>query len=70
MCLDASDTIDVSGRCTSAAIATSGAPWLRASISSGSYEIATSTLPAASSCSGVAGFDGTWTWTSRPASEK
>ena len=70
MFLDASDTIDVSGRCTSAAIATSGAPLARASITSGSYEIAASTFPAASSCSGEAGSDGTRRWTFSPAALK
>ena len=70
MCLEPIDTIDVSGCWTIAATDTSGRPWSRASSSSGSYEIAASTLPAASSSSGLAGFDGTWTWTSSPAFEK
>ena len=36
MCFDPTDTIDVSGRCTSAATATSGMFWLRARSNSGS----------------------------------
>ena len=49
MCLEPSETIEVNGRWTMAPIATNGSPLSRASMSSGSYEMATSTLPAASS---------------------
>ncbi len=70
MCRLPTDTIEVSGRWTIAPTDTSPSPWLRASSTCGSYEIAMSTFPAASSCSGDAGFGGVSTWTSSPAFAK
>ena len=62
--------IDVSGRWTSAPIETTFRPRSRASSSSGSYEIAMSTRPAASSFSGSEGSAGVTGTTSRPTARK
>ena len=63
-----SEMIEVSGTRTSAATATTRAPLSRARSTSGSYEIAKSAFPAATSFSGAAGSDGARIATSRPRS--
>ena len=62
--------IEVSGACTSAPTLTTFSPWSRARSTSGSYEIARSTRPAATCLIGAAGSDGVRMATSRPASLK
>ena len=61
---------EVSGRCTSAATATTGSPCLRARKTSGSYEIARSVRPAATCLIGAEGSEGTRGRTSSPTSRK
>ena len=61
---------EVSGVGTMAATAFTGRPWSRARSTSGSYEIARSTRPAATSLIGAEGSEGTRGRTSSPASRK
>ena len=65
-----SQIIEVSGVGTTAATAVTGSPWSRASTTSGSYEIARSTRPAATWRIGAEGSEGTTVSTSSPASSK
>ena len=62
--------IEVSGFWTSAATLTTLRPWSRARSTSGSYEIARSTRPAATCLIGAAGSGGCRISTLRPASSK
>jgi hypothetical protein len=62
-----SDMIEVSGFWTSAATLTTLSPWSRARSTSGSYEIARSTRPAATCLIGAAGSGGSRISTSSPA---
>jgi hypothetical protein len=61
-----SEMTDVSGRCTSAPTATTFSPLSRARSTSGSYEIARSTRPAAAWRIGAAGSLGVRIFTSSP----
>ena len=60
--------IDVSGLRTSAATDTTRSPWSRARSTSGSYDTARSTRPAATCLIGAAGSAGWRMFTFRPAS--
>ena len=62
--------IEVSGFWTIAATLTTLSPWSRARSTSGSYEMARSTRPAATCLIGAAGSGGWRISTSRPASSK
>ena len=65
-----SEMIEVSGSCTIAPTLTTLRPWSRARSTSGSYEIARSTRPAATCLIGAAGSGGWRISTSRPACSK
>ncbi len=65
-----SEMIEVSGFCTIAPTLTTLSPWSRARSTSGSYEIARSTRPAATCLMGAAGSGGWRMVTSSPACRK